>query len=58
MFKQEISAAMPEGAVKPLPTPICKVILGVTVYFIIHTRALLRMRKDIINKYLRTTGIN
>lgn len=58
MFKQEISALMPEEAIKSLPTPICKVILRVTVYFIIQTRALLRMRKDIINKYLRTTGIN
>lgn len=58
MFKHEISAVMPEKAVKSLPTPICKVILRVTVYLIIQTRALLRMRKNIINKHLRTTGIN
>lgn len=30
MFKQEISALMPEEAIKSLPTPICKVILRVT----------------------------
>lgn len=57
MFKQGIGVCNARGGYKLSQPQYGRVMLRMTIYFIVQTRMLLRKKKDAIHNYLRTTDV-